>query len=181
MKSDVWISGWEERFATQSFSGVRRDKTRPSRVPKFNPSIAESVAALRWRLGPAGRRFPPERPSMPSATSMPRTFLDTNTFRALQPNNGYVQPNNRTREEANVQALCGRSRCADPLVCASPRRGRLQNRRRAVQRLFQHRMARSDDRRCKGTVRHVQVEGDGWPAYHSEGRGGHQSADPRYP
>jgi Winged helix-turn helix len=43
-KTCVWR--WQERFASEGFEGLLRDKTRPSRIKKFDPSIAERVVAL---------------------------------------------------------------------------------------------------------------------------------------
>jgi hypothetical protein len=49
-KTCVWR--WQERFAVEGFEGLLRDKTRPSRVPKLDPSVAERVVALTWRPHP---------------------------------------------------------------------------------------------------------------------------------
>jgi transposase len=43
-KTCVWR--WQERFAAEGVEGLLRDKTRPSRVPKLAPSIAERVVEL---------------------------------------------------------------------------------------------------------------------------------------
>jgi hypothetical protein len=43
-KTCVWRC--QERFAAEGFEGLLRDKTRPSRIPKLDPSIAERVVAL---------------------------------------------------------------------------------------------------------------------------------------
>ena len=43
-KTCVWR--WQERFAAEGVDGLLRDKTRPSRVAKLDPSIAERVVAL---------------------------------------------------------------------------------------------------------------------------------------
>jgi hypothetical protein len=40
----VWR--WPERFIEEGFDGLLRDKTRPSRVKKLDPSVAERVVAL---------------------------------------------------------------------------------------------------------------------------------------
>ena len=40
----VWR--WQERFAAEGANGLLRDKTRPSRIAKLDPSIAERVVAL---------------------------------------------------------------------------------------------------------------------------------------
>jgi Homeodomain-like domain len=42
-KTCVWR--WQERFASEGFEGLLRDKTRPSRIKKLDPSIAERVVA----------------------------------------------------------------------------------------------------------------------------------------
>jgi transposase len=43
-KTSVWR--WQERFAAEGFEGLLRDKTRPPRIPRLDPSIAERVVAL---------------------------------------------------------------------------------------------------------------------------------------
>jgi hypothetical protein len=43
-KTCVWRR--QERFAAEGFEGLLRDKTRPSRIAKLDPSIAERVVAL---------------------------------------------------------------------------------------------------------------------------------------
>src|SRR5277367_1234418 len=43
-KTCVWR--WQERFAAEGVEGLLRDKTRPSRVPKLAPSVAERVVEL---------------------------------------------------------------------------------------------------------------------------------------
>jgi transposase len=43
-KTCVWR--WQERFAAEGLEGLLRDKTRPSRVPKLAPSVAERVVEL---------------------------------------------------------------------------------------------------------------------------------------
>jgi transposase len=43
-KTCVWR--WQERFTSEGFEGLLRDKTRPSRIKKLDPSIAERVVAL---------------------------------------------------------------------------------------------------------------------------------------
>src|SRR6204780_3651665 len=43
-KTCVWR--WQERFAAVGVEGLLRDKTRPSRVPKLAPSVAERVVEL---------------------------------------------------------------------------------------------------------------------------------------
>jgi hypothetical protein len=45
-KSKTCVWRWQERFATEGVARLLRDKTRPSRVAKFDPSIAERVVAL---------------------------------------------------------------------------------------------------------------------------------------
>jgi transposase len=49
-KTCVWR--WQERFVIEGFEGLLRDKTRPSRVPKLDPSIAERVVALTMEAPP---------------------------------------------------------------------------------------------------------------------------------
>src|SRR6201987_1435096 len=45
-KSKTCVWRWQERFAAEGVGGLLRDKTRPSRVPKLDPSVAERVVAL---------------------------------------------------------------------------------------------------------------------------------------
>ncbi|HZZ24960.1 MAG TPA: IS630 family transposase [Roseiarcus sp.] len=45
-KSKTCVWRWQERFAAESVDGLLRDKTRPSRVPKLDPSVAKRVVAL---------------------------------------------------------------------------------------------------------------------------------------
>src|ERR1700710_3333503 len=49
-KTCVWR--WQERFAAEGVEGLLRDKTRPSRVPKLDPSIAQRVVALTMEAPP---------------------------------------------------------------------------------------------------------------------------------
>ena len=43
---DTSVWRWQERFADEGFEGLLRDKTRPSRIPKLDPAIAERVVTL---------------------------------------------------------------------------------------------------------------------------------------
>jgi transposase len=45
-KSKTCVWRWQERFMTEGFEGLLRDKTRPSRIPRLDPSVAERVVAL---------------------------------------------------------------------------------------------------------------------------------------
>ena len=45
-KSKTCVWRWQERFAAEGVGGLLRDKTRPSRIPKLDPSVAERVVAL---------------------------------------------------------------------------------------------------------------------------------------
>ena len=45
-KSKTCVWRWQERFAVEGVDGLLRDKTRPSRIPKLDPSVAERVVAL---------------------------------------------------------------------------------------------------------------------------------------
>ena len=45
-KSKTCVWRWQERFAGEGVDGLLRDKTRPSRIPKLDPSVAERVVAL---------------------------------------------------------------------------------------------------------------------------------------
>jgi hypothetical protein len=49
-KTRVWR--WQERFAADGFEGLLRDKTRPSRIPKLDPDIAERVVTLTMEAPP---------------------------------------------------------------------------------------------------------------------------------
>ena len=51
-KSKTCIWRWQERFAAEGFDGLLRDKTRPSRVPKLEPSVAERVVELTMEAPP---------------------------------------------------------------------------------------------------------------------------------
>jgi len=43
-KTVIWR--WQERFGEEGVAGLRRDKTRPSRIPPLSPEVAERVVAL---------------------------------------------------------------------------------------------------------------------------------------
>ena len=45
-KSKTCVWRWQERFAAEGVDGLLHDKTRPSRIAKLNPSLAERVVAL---------------------------------------------------------------------------------------------------------------------------------------
>ena len=51
-KSKTCVWRWQERFASEGFEGLLRDKTRPSRIAKLDPSIAERVVALTMEAPP---------------------------------------------------------------------------------------------------------------------------------
>ena len=51
-KSKTCVWRWQERFADQGFEGLLRDKTRPSRISKLDPSIAERVVTLTMQAPP---------------------------------------------------------------------------------------------------------------------------------
>ena len=40
-KSKTCVWRWQERFAAEGVDGLLHDKTRPSRIPKLDPSLAE--------------------------------------------------------------------------------------------------------------------------------------------
>ena len=48
-KSKTCVRRWQERFAVEGVDGPLRDKTRPSRIPKLDPFVAERVVALTRR------------------------------------------------------------------------------------------------------------------------------------
>ena len=43
-KTSAWR--WQERFITDGFDGLLRDKTRPSQIPPLGPELAERVVTL---------------------------------------------------------------------------------------------------------------------------------------
>ncbi len=45
-KSKTCVWRWQERFVAEGVDGLLRDKTRPSRIPKLDPAVAERVVAL---------------------------------------------------------------------------------------------------------------------------------------
>ena len=51
-KSKTCVWRWQERFASEGFEGRLRDKTRPSRIPKLDPSLAERVVVLTMEAPP---------------------------------------------------------------------------------------------------------------------------------
>src|SRR6202166_4144992 len=51
-KSKTCVWRWQERFADEGFEGLLRDKTRPSRISKLDPSIAERVITLTFATPP---------------------------------------------------------------------------------------------------------------------------------
>ena len=68
-KSKTCVWRWQERFIDEGVDGLLRDKTRPSRIRRLGPEVAERVVALtldeppgeddaldrraRWRRRPA--------------------------------------------------------------------------------------------------------------------------------
>ena len=51
-KSKTCVWRWQERFAAEGVDGLLRDKTRPSRIPKLDPSVAERIVALTMEAPP---------------------------------------------------------------------------------------------------------------------------------
>ena len=51
-KSKTCVWRWQERFAAEGVDGLLRDKTRPSRIAKLDPSVAERVVALTMEAPP---------------------------------------------------------------------------------------------------------------------------------
>jgi transposase len=51
-KSKTCVWRWQERFASEGVKGLLRDKTRPSRVPKLAPCVAERVVELTMEPAP---------------------------------------------------------------------------------------------------------------------------------
>ena len=52
-KSKTCVWRWQERFMTEGFDGLLRDKTRPSRVPPLGADVTERVVALTLTDPPA--------------------------------------------------------------------------------------------------------------------------------
>ncbi|OAP41629.1 hypothetical protein ATB98_21340 [Sinorhizobium saheli] len=52
-KSKTCVWRWQERFATEGFEGLLRDKTRPSRIAPLGAEISAGGGADAYR--PAGR------------------------------------------------------------------------------------------------------------------------------
>jgi transposase len=51
-KSKTCVWRWQARFAAEGFERLLRDKTRPSRIPKLDPSVAERVVGLTFAAPP---------------------------------------------------------------------------------------------------------------------------------
>lgn len=51
-KSKTCVWRWQERFAAEGFDGLLRDKTRRSRIPELDSSIAERIVALTMETPP---------------------------------------------------------------------------------------------------------------------------------
>src|SRR5271166_6281571 len=51
-KSKTCVWRWQERFAAEGVDGLLRDKTRPARIAKLDPAIAERVVALTMEAPP---------------------------------------------------------------------------------------------------------------------------------
>ena len=47
-KSKTCVWRWQERFMHEGIEGLRRDKTRASRIPPLGPQVAERVAQPAW-------------------------------------------------------------------------------------------------------------------------------------
>ena len=52
-KSKVTVWRWQERFMTQGIAGLRRDKTRPSRIPRLPTAVHDRTVALTLTAPPA--------------------------------------------------------------------------------------------------------------------------------
>ena len=52
-KSKTCVWRWQERFAAEGVDGLVHDKTRPSRIPKLDPSTAVRVVALTMEAPPS--------------------------------------------------------------------------------------------------------------------------------
>jgi len=52
-KSKVTIWRWQERFMTEGIAGLRRDKTRPSRIPRLPMAVHDRTVALTLTAPPA--------------------------------------------------------------------------------------------------------------------------------
>jgi transposase len=51
-KSKTCVWRWQERFAAEGVDGLLRDKTRPARLAKLDPAVAERVVALTMEAPP---------------------------------------------------------------------------------------------------------------------------------
>ena len=51
-KSKTCVWRWQERFAAEGVDGLLRDKTRRSRIPKLDPSVAGRIVALTMEQPP---------------------------------------------------------------------------------------------------------------------------------
>jgi transposase len=51
-KSKTCVWRWQERFAAEGVDGLLRDKTRPARIAKLDPAVAERVVALTMEAPP---------------------------------------------------------------------------------------------------------------------------------
>jgi transposase len=51
-KSKTCVWRWLERFAAEGVDGLLRDKTRPSRIAKLDPAVAERVVAMTMEAPP---------------------------------------------------------------------------------------------------------------------------------
>ena len=58
-KSKTCVWRWQERFATEGFEGLLRDKTRPSRIKPLGDDVAARIVALTLDDPPARRRTGP--------------------------------------------------------------------------------------------------------------------------
>jgi transposase len=52
-KSKTCVWRWQERFAAEGVDGLLRDKTRPSRIPKLDPSVGARVVAPTMEAPPS--------------------------------------------------------------------------------------------------------------------------------
>src|SRR5271167_5127970 len=83
-KSKTCVWRWQGRFAVEGFEGLLRDKTRPSRIPKLDPTIAERVVALTMEA-PPGEITHWTGAAMAEAAGGQRQFGPAHLAHGLQP------------------------------------------------------------------------------------------------
>ena len=110
-KSKTCVWRWQERFASEGFEGLLRDKTRPSRIARLDPSVAERVVALTLEA-PPGETTHWTGAAMAEAAGRQRQFGAAHLARAWAsaPSRSAVQalqgPRIRRQAARRRRALC---------------------------------------------------------------------------